>query len=293
VTSIASSVGYDEAELRQRIISLVAYALSNRELRFPESEDHQQRTAGYPSPVAAGTLSAEAAMAMAGAASCALVLDQRVGVRLAWEAATLYADAGQPYAAFLQGALGRIDERWTRLASRVAEGGLAQLDLPPQLFASTQLGYLGLGAAFSDTPGVGLQILTLTSTALAFGSTQIPIDLLRQFVGEIVGRQERGYSILAGYLISAIAQEQIESQRMPHYRRLLPWNVGLPLDAILLLTRALPAPADHPDERLVQSEREDFGELLVAVALEIERETRSMTELEQEPLDVLLQDWLA
>jgi len=293
VTSIASAVGYDESELRQRTISLVSYALSNRDLRFPEPEPSVERSAGYPIPPNTNMVSAEAAMAMAGAASCALALDQRIGVRLAWESAKLYAEAGQPYAAFLLGALGRTDERWTQLAVRVAEGGLGQVDLPGQLFASTQLAYLGLGAALGDAPGVGLRILSMASAAMAVGSSQVPLDLIRDFVVvRIAERRERGDSILARYLVSAIAQGQVEAQRMPHYRRLLPWNVGLPLDSILLLTHALPAPTDRPDEPASRDDREDFGELLTSVTDEIRRATENLPEHVREPLEVLLGEWL-
>jgi hypothetical protein len=99
--SFAQQFHLEQRELRLRAVSLAAYAQSNSAFQFPVGDVPTEQRAIFPAPPAEQVLLAEAATALRGAANAAMVIDQRVGVQLAYLAANRYWLAGHFYGAFL------------------------------------------------------------------------------------------------------------------------------------------------------------------------------------------------
>ena len=287
MVSVAEGLGLNEDQMRSRVLSLVAYARSNREIEFPR-RGLDEVEGGLPLTLPPDLLSVEAATAMAGAANAALVVDQRIGLRLAYEAAELYSQAGFPYSAFLLAGLsGTIEDRWRNIATGIVEPERrqgAQLALDPR-----QLGYLTLALHIVGDEGAPRLAERLPGPA-GLGSLDVPFSLVRATVSAY-GPQQAALPwrpvldyVMAGF--ERVARSRVE---WPRYKRMLPWNVGLPLDAVLLALVA-----SNPDPAVIGTTVVGpYSSALATAADGLRSDTESSTVLRNEPLEETLADWIA
>ncbi len=243
-------------------------------------------------PLARGDeLAAEAATAMAGAASAALVIDQRIGLRLALEAADLYAQAGHFYSAFIQGAIYRsVDKRWKAPADRIAERGLAQVELPSAASVPAQLAYLAVGLTLGGDPRLGQAVLSHVPLVGGIGPDCVPFELLHRFVNDALENAQSSHQALTDYLLSSFGQTKLAGLSQPGYKQMMPWNVGLPLDTALLVFRSIPT-VEHK-EREIRGPTNRHAQALLTAAYEMQSAAETVGDLVPQPLERVLAEWL-
>src|SRR6266568_7229052 len=234
--SFAEQFHLEEDDLRQRAVSLAAYAQSTHLFAFPLADvDPAQRTV-FPSPLPEDVLQAEAATAMLGAASAAMVVDQQIGLALTAASADLYWRAGHFYAAFLWAALGLRDQRIFAAAGSIAEQGLRSASQYPAALVPQQLAYLALGVALApdSETRVANRLFSLIPQTTVVGPYGLPVSLVRDAVA---GRPDDQGSVResAQFLVSSFNSNQQALEFQSRYRRFLPWNAGLSPDAVLML----------------------------------------------------------
>jgi hypothetical protein len=233
--SFAPEFGMEEREFTRRAVSLAAYALSSSALQFPLGDLSAEQRAVFPSPVSQQLLVAEAATAMRGAASAAMVVDQRIGVALTNHAASLYWAAGHFYGAFLWGLLEVQDVRVFEVAGDLAERGLRGATSFPAALVPEQLAYLATGVLLTGQSGIAAQLFSLVPQTTVLGPYGLPVTLARSALD-----QSKGGALEVGqHLISSFEASQRALEHQSRQRRLLPWQVGMPPDSVLLLATLL------------------------------------------------------
>jgi hypothetical protein len=189
MTSFVQQFGLEENDLRQKAVSLAAYALSltSHVFEFPVREVTPEQRGLYPAPAPDDELEAEAAMALLGAAGAAMVIDQQVGLALTSAAADRYWNAGHYYGAFLWSFLGvpvdRVFEVANDLAERglrvTAEPGLRETIRQPAALVPEQLAYLAAGIAVVGDTFLASRLFDLVPLTTVIGPYALPAPLLR------------------------------------------------------------------------------------------------------------------
>jgi hypothetical protein len=255
MTSFVQQFGLEENDLRQKAVSLAAYALSltSHVFEFPVREVTPEQRGLYPAPAPDDELEAEAAMALLGAAGAAMVIDQQVGLALTSAAADRYWNAGHYYGAFLWSFLGvpvdRVFEVANDLAERglrvTAEPGLRETIRQPAALVPEQLAYLAAGIAVVGDTFLASRLFDLVPLTTVIGPYALPAPLLRDGFTNREENQESARDVTQHLMASFdIIQRGMEFQ--PRHQRLLPWNVGFSPESVLLIaafiTRGMLAP---------------------------------------------------
>jgi hypothetical protein len=237
--SFAHQFGLEESEFRRRAVSLAAYAQSNDAFQFPVRDHPTEQPTVFPPPPTETVLLAEAATAMRGAANAAMVIDQRIGVQLAHIAATTYWDAGHFYGAFLWGMLGVRNPAVSQVAGVITERRLdASATQLPAALVPEQLGYLAAGIILTGDRQVAGPLLSLIPGTTVLGPHGLPFPLVSNVLSN-PPNQERGARELGQYLLSTFEVSQQALELQPRQRRLLPWQVGMPIESVLLVATLL------------------------------------------------------
>jgi hypothetical protein len=238
--SFAQQFSLEEGFLQQRVISLAAYALSlgGRAFEFPVGDVSPDERALYPVHVPDDQLRAESATAMLGAAGAAMVVDQQVGLALTGAAADRYWSAGHYYGAFLWSGLGVPTAGAFEVAMNLVEGGPSGTIRQPAALVPEQLSYLAVSMALAGEPSLAIRLFSFVPLTTVIGPYALPVSLLQAAFSENLENQSGVREVAQRLLVSFdLSQRGLEDQ--PSYRRLLPWNIGLSPEPVLLIAAFL------------------------------------------------------
>lgn len=266
--SYAELLGLAEDDLRQRTVSLAAYALSlsDRTFDFPIRDVPPDQRARYPVSASEDELRVEAAMTMLGAAGASMVIDQQIGLALTSVAADWYWRAGHYFGAFLQAVLGAQGEGALAVASELAERPVLGAADRPATFFPEQLAYLAMGVAIGGNVGLANRLFNYVPEATAIGPFAVPVRLLQAYFSRELANEDSGREI-AQFVIASFEISKMSLESQPQYRQFLPWNVGFPQEASLLIARFIMDNTLTPDQ-LVATNRYGaaFRDSAIAVA---------------------------
>jgi hypothetical protein len=270
-------------------VSLAAYAQSNGAFQFPVRDTPTEQPAVFPPPPAETVLLAEAATAMRGAANAAMVIDQRIGMQLAHIAAATYWDAGHFYGAFLWGMLGVRNPAVFQVAGSIAEQGLdASAIRFPAALVPEQLGYLAAGVILSGDRQVASPLLSLIPGTTVLGPHGLPFPLVSNVLNDPPD-QRRGARELGQYLLSTFEVGQQALELQPRQRRLLPWQVGMPIESVLLAATLLRRGALTPDSLVTIG---PYSSALAGAALAASLTVLPLQGMVDVPVSEILGGWL-
>jgi hypothetical protein len=245
MTSFADALGLDEAELRRVARIRYAYSRGREALAFPAQMAPAGDLTGSRSVMTDWEAQLENATVLRGAACAALVFDQLLAMKFLDEAALHFAQAGTFYGHFLWAALGVYEAEPSArpdirpVAQMLLEEGVgAATDENPAtasaLLNPTQLGYLVLATALSGGRALAVELLSsgrLPAIAELFGAQALNTrDVLRITVN---GDSRIDSDVLT--VGDALRRHSRWRSTAPEWKKLLPWNVGIDCDAVLLL----------------------------------------------------------
>lgn len=286
--SFAQQFRMRDADFRWRAVSLAAYALSNSVFEFPLGDVPAAQRAVFPAPASEQVLASEAATAMRGAASAAMVVDQQVGVALTGAAAALYWNAGHFYGAFLWGMLELRDPRVFGVAGEIAERGLRGSVRFPAALVPEQLAYLATGMLLIGQSGIAARLFSLVPQTAVLGPYGLPVSLFEDALGQRQG-SEGSIREMGQYLLSSFEVSQRALEFQPMQRRLLPWQVGMPPDSILLLATLLRRGWLAPDDLVITG---SYSSALVGAALDVVATPPGRQALRDASIAEILSGWL-
>lgn len=250
MTSFAQQLGWSEPELRRRSLSLAAYALSvgSRVFDFPATDLVSAEPGSYPIPVSEDQLHAEAATVMLGSAGAAMALDQQIGLALTSVAAGEYWRAGHYYGLFLWACLRVPFESLATVVSDLTEHGPADNTQYPEVLVPEQIAYLAAASAVRGDSSVATYLFNLVPPATPIGPYALPLPLLQGAFAADVDTQQSARDVVQ-YLLASFEISSRSMQAQPQHRRLLPWNVGVPPEVLLMIATLIarsPALLENP-----------------------------------------------
>jgi hypothetical protein len=174
------------------------------------------------------------------------------------------------------------------VASRLAERGRANAIQYPFALVPEQFAYLATAIAAHGDLRLADRLFDLVPPATVIGPYAMPVSLLRAAFTDNEDTRE-GARGVAQYLLASFEISNVSLRYQPDYRRLLPWNVGVSPEAVLMLAMFIGRGLVASDDLAITGQ---YSPIIWEASVSANAILRQQPQFQNISVPDLLADWL-